>query len=177
VHYAAGLAVSPGLTIQIDSEHLLITAVNTAADTFTVMRGVNGTAAAAHDSGAGLFPTTDQRGAPRLVNGTLDVGSYQSQPAPRPAQSIAGPVSAGTAFTLTVTTYDAYGKVSIGYTGTVTFAGTDPDAQFPQDYPFTASDAGMHDFVTTLYASGSPVTLFVRDSTNNLMASLDALAS
>jgi predicted outer membrane repeat protein len=177
VDSAASLAVSTGLTIQIDSEQLLISAVSTASNSFTVVRGVNGTAATAHDAGAGLFAATDQRGAPRLVNGSLDVGSYQSQPATRLVLSIAGPVSAGAALTLTVTAYDAYGNVAIGYTGTVTFVSTDPDAQLPEDYPFSASDAGTHDFVTTLYTSGSTVTLFVSDSTNNLTGSLDVLVS
>jgi predicted outer membrane repeat protein len=177
VDSAAALAVSPGLTIQIDSEQLLITAVNTTSNTFTVVRGVNGTAAVAHDAGAGLFPAADQRGAPRVVNGSLDIGSYQSQPATRLVLSVSGPVSAGAAFTLTVTAYDAYGNVTIGYTGTVAFVSTDPDAQLPQDYPFSASDAGTHDFVTTLHASGSTVTLVVRDSTNDLTASLDVLVS
>jgi hypothetical protein len=177
VDSAASLAVSPGLTIQIDSEQLLITAVNTTSNTFTVVRGVNGTAAAAHDSSAALFPATDQRGAPRLVNGNVDIGSYQTQPAAQLVISISGPVSAGAAFTLTVTAYDAYGNVAIGYTGTVTFVSTDPDAHLPQDYPFSAGDAGSHDFLTTLYASGSTVTLFASDSTNNLTASLDVVVS
>jgi predicted outer membrane repeat protein len=177
VDSAASLAVSPGLTIQIDGEQLLITAVNTTSNTFTVVRGVNGTAVVAHDAGAGLFPAADQRGAPRVVNGSLDIGSYQSQPATRLVLSVAGGVSAGTAFTLTVTAYDAYGNVAIGYTGTVTFVSTDPAAQLPPDYPFSTSDAGTHDFVTTLFASGSRVTLFVGDSTTNLTASLDVLVS
>jgi hypothetical protein len=177
VDYAAGLAVTPGLTIQIDGEHLLITAVNTVSNSFTVVRGVNGTTATAHDTGAGLFPGTDQRGAPRVVNGNVDIGSYQTQPAAQLVISISGPVSAGAAFTLTVTAYDAYGNVAIGYTGTVTFLSTDPDAQLPQDYPFSASDAGTHDFVSTLYASGSTVTLFVSDSSNNLIASVDVFVA
>jgi hypothetical protein len=174
---AASLAVSPGLTIQIDSEQLLITAVNTTGNTFTVVRGAGGTAAAAHDSSAALFPATDQRGAPRVVNGNVDIGSYQTQPAAQLVISISGPVSAGAAFTLTVTAYDAYGNVAIGYTGTVTFVSTDPDAHLPQYYPFSAGDAGSHDFLTTLYASGSTVTLSVSDPTNNLTASCDVFVN
>jgi hypothetical protein len=175
VDYAAGLAVSSGLIIQIDGEQVFITAVNTTSNTFTVVRGVGGTAVAAHGAGAGLFPATDQRGAPRVVNGNVDIGSYQIQPAAQLVISISGPVSAGAAFTLTVAAYDAYGNVAIGFTGTVTFLSTDPDAQLPQDYSFSASDAGTHDFVTTLYASGSTVTLFVSDSANNLVASVDVI--
>jgi hypothetical protein len=175
VDYAAGLAVSPGLTIQVDSEQLLITAVNTTGNTFTVVRGVNGTTAAAHDPGASLSPATDQRGAPRVVNGSIDIGAYQSQPDPQGVLRTSDSVSAGVACTLTVTAFDAYGNVTIGYTGTVPFASTDPAARLPDDYPFSATDAGTHDVVTTLYASGSTVTLSVSDPANNLTASLDVL--
>jgi hypothetical protein len=59
----------------------------------------------------------------------------------------------------------------------VTFLSTNPDAQLPDDYPFSVSDAGTHDFVSTLNASGSTVTLFVSDPANNLTASLDVLVS
>jgi hypothetical protein len=45
----------------------------------------------------------------------------------------------------------------------------------PDDHPFSATGAGTHDFVTTLYASGSTVTLSVRDPASNLTASLDVL--
>jgi hypothetical protein len=81
----AGLAITPGLTIQIDSEQMTITAVNSSTNTFTVLRGVNGTTAASHAQGANLYPATDQRGSPRVVNGSIDLGAYQTQPmAPLP---------------------------------------------------------------------------------------------
>jgi hypothetical protein len=76
---AAALAVTPGLTIEIDGEQLMITAVNTVTNTLTVVRGVNGTSAAAHGLGAGLFPATDQRGLPRVVLGAIDIGAFQTQ--------------------------------------------------------------------------------------------------
>jgi hypothetical protein len=177
VAFAAGLAVTPGLTIQVDGEQLLLTAVNTTTNTFTVLRGVNGTTAAPHDPGAGLFPATDQRGAPRLVNGSLDVGAYEVQPATQLVLSASAPVSAGVAFTLTVTAYDAYGNVAIGYTGSVNFLSTDPDAPLPDDYPFLTTNAGTHDFTLTLQASGATVTLTVRDPGNDLIAYLDVLVS
>jgi hypothetical protein len=60
---------------------------------------------------------------------------------------------------------------------TVTFASTDPGAQLPHDYTFTAGDAGTQDFATTLYASGLTVTLFASDPTNTLSASVDVLVS
>ena len=39
---------------------------------------------------------------------------------------------------MTVTAYDAYGNVATGYTGTVAFTSSDPQACFPADYTFTA---------------------------------------
>ncbi|MBM4071194.1 MAG: hypothetical protein FJ271_20000 [Planctomycetes bacterium] len=62
--------------------------------------------------------------------------------------AISGPTSikAKTAFSITVTAYDAYGNVATGYTGTVHFSSSDSGATLPADYTFTASDAGVHTF-------------------------------
>jgi hypothetical protein len=79
VDFAAGLAVTAGLTIQIDGEQMTITEVDTSQNTFTVVRGVNGTTAVVHALGAGLFPGTDQRGLPRVVEGLIDIGAFQTQ--------------------------------------------------------------------------------------------------
>jgi len=54
----------------------------------------------------------------------------------------------------TVTAMDAFGNVATGYTGTVHFASSDPDAVVPSDQAFTASDGGVHTFVTILAATG-----------------------
>ncbi len=55
-------------------------------------------------------------------------------------------VTAGVAFSLTVTVEDAYGNVATGYTGTIHFSSTDSKATLPADYAFTAADAGVHTF-------------------------------
>ncbi len=55
-------------------------------------------------------------------------------------------VSAGTAFSLTLTVEDAYGNVVTGYSGTVHFSSTDTKATLPKNYTFTAADKGVHTF-------------------------------
>jgi hypothetical protein len=77
---AAGLAVTPGLTIQIDAEQMTITAVDTTNNTFTVQRGANFTTVAKHDAGAGLLPATDQRGFARVSAAAVDIGAFELQP-------------------------------------------------------------------------------------------------
>jgi hypothetical protein len=66
-------------------------------------------------------------------------------------------VTAGTAFSLTVTALDPYGNVATSYRGTVAFSGTDNQATLPTNYPFTAADAGVHTFSNgvTLRTAGS----------------------
>jgi hypothetical protein len=56
-------------------------------------------------------------------------------------------VSAGVAFSLTVTVVDAFGNVATGYTGAVRFTSSDGTATLPSNYTFTAADHGVHTFV------------------------------
>jgi hypothetical protein len=65
------------------------------------------------------------------------------------------PILADSVTVFTVTALDAFGNVATGYTGTVTFTSSDPDAVVPSDQTFTASDAGVHTFVTILAAPGN----------------------
>ncbi len=65
------------------------------------------------------------------------------------------PDTAGTAANFTVTAYDPYGNVATGYTGTVHFTSTDPQASLPANYTFTAADAGKHTFSATLKTAGT----------------------
>jgi hypothetical protein len=70
------------------------------------------------------------------------------KPAPARQFIISAPsnVTAGVAFSLTVTVKDAYGNVVTGYTGTIHFTSTDATAMVPKDYTFTAADKGVHTF-------------------------------
>jgi hypothetical protein len=70
---------------------------------------------------------------------------------------LAGPsnVTAGVAFTLTVTALDAYGNVATGYLGTIHFASSDHRALLPGDYQFLSTDMGTHSFTVTLQSVGT----------------------
>jgi streptogramin lyase len=65
------------------------------------------------------------------------------------------PSTAGAAGSITVTAEDAYGNTVTGYTGTIHFTSSDPQAALPADYTFTAADAGVHTFVLTLKTAGA----------------------
>ncbi len=65
------------------------------------------------------------------------------------------PDTAGTAGSFTVTADNAAGSVNTGYTGTVHFTSSDPQAVLPDDYTFTAADQGVHTFSATLDTAGN----------------------
>jgi hypothetical protein len=65
------------------------------------------------------------------------------------------PVTAGVSGMVTVTAQDAYGNVATGYTGTVQFISTDPQAALPDDYTFQPGDNGVHTFGAALKTSGT----------------------
>ncbi len=79
VQNAATIASTPGeYLIRIDGEEMLVTNVNRATNTLTVVRGQNGTTATAHAAGAAVYLATDQRGLPRPA--APDIGAFQTQP-------------------------------------------------------------------------------------------------
>jgi uncharacterized repeat protein (TIGR03803 family) len=62
---------------------------------------------------------------------------------------------AGATQTFTVTVQNADGTTDTGYTGTVHFTSSDPQAVLPADYAFTTADAGIHTFSATLKTAGT----------------------
>ena len=101
----------------------------------------------------GALGSPDQRGVVR--SGGVNIGAFQASAT---AFQVAAPHStvAGAAFDLKVAAFDPYSQPAIGYTGTVTFASTDPHgAVLPPDYTF--SDQGMATFAgeSALYTSGT----------------------
>jgi hypothetical protein len=86
----------------------------------------------------------------------------QTPPAPAVAFSFSGlPSSAfiGQAVTFTLTAKDSSGNVATGYTGTVYFRSSDPNAVLPANYTFTAADKGVHTFHLTLNTAGTQFVL------------------
>jgi hypothetical protein len=65
------------------------------------------------------------------------------------------PTTAGITQTVLVTAQDAFGNVATGYTGTIHFTSSDPQAQLPANYTFQSSDNGMKGFIATLKTAGS----------------------
>src|SRR6266851_90947 len=71
--------------------------------------------------------------------------------------TVSAPASttAGQSVSLTLTAWDHYGNIATGYTGTVTFASSDPHATLPASYTFTAADNGTHTFDLALLTAGA----------------------
>jgi hypothetical protein len=59
-------------------------------------------------------------------------------------------VPAFTVFTLMAIARDPYNNIAVGYSGTIHFTSSDPQAGLPADYHFTTGDGGRHSFRLTL---------------------------
>jgi hypothetical protein len=73
--------------------------------------------------------------------------------------SAPGTVTAGDAFSATVTAIDAFGNVASAYAGTVHFSSSDSQASLPADYTFGGTDKGKHTFAVgfTLRTAGTQI--------------------
>jgi hypothetical protein len=108
-------------------------------------------------------PAYDQRGPgfARIVNGVIDIGSFEVQNGSSSQASslaVAGfptVTTAGVAGSFTVTAKNTDGSIDTGYTGTVHFSSSDGQAGLPADYTFTAADGGVHTFSATLKTAGT----------------------
>src|SRR5262249_41722683 len=69
--------------------------------------------------------------------------------------SALGSTTAGQAFSLILTARDHDGNIATGYTGTVIFTRSDPQATLPASYTFTAADNGTHTFDVALRTAGT----------------------
>src|SRR5262249_32824152 len=68
-----------------------------------------------------------------------------------PASGIAGDTES-----FTITAQDPFGNTVTGYSGTVHFTSSDPQAILPGDYTFITADAGSQTFSVTLKTAGTP---------------------
>jgi ELWxxDGT repeat protein len=84
---------------------------------------------------------------------------------------VTGPssVTAGVAFSITVTAKDAYGNVAASYRGTVHFTSTDPKAKLPANYTFTAADNGTHTFSGLILKTKGNQTITITDTANSMI--------
>jgi hypothetical protein len=117
--------------------------------TFTAAdAGVHTFSATLKTAGVQSLTATDGPGGISGAQGGITV-----QPAAASTLAIAGfpsSITAGVAGSFTVTARDAYGNTASGYTGTISFASSDPQAVLPGTYTFTSADKGVQTFSATL---------------------------
>ena len=85
-------------------------------------------------------------------------GAPSAQAAPR--------APAGVAASFTITALDQYGNVATGYTGTVHFTSSDPQAVLPPDTTFTPADLGVKTVTVTFKTPGTQ-SLTATDTLNS----------
>ena len=121
-------------------------------------------------NGTGQATATLESAGQQTITATGSVvagsGTFTVDSGPASSLQIAVPLSATseTPFNFSVTAYDLYGNQALGYTGTLSFASTDPSAILP---PPTALSAGSGTFSATLVTPGAQ-TITATDSSNGL---------
>jgi predicted outer membrane repeat protein len=105
-----------------------------------------------------LADSLDQRGSVRFHTGApppVDIGAFDANFLQRFRLVAPSEVVAGEPFTITVTALDFSGNTASTFVGRVHFSSTDSEAVLPDDYTFTAADAGTATFTVTLQTEGS----------------------
>ena len=72
--------------------------------------------------------------------------------------------TSGTPFSITVRAEDVYGNTASGYTGTVGFSSSDPNAFLPSSYQFTANDFGAKTLGGVILRASGTQTITVSDN-------------
>jgi hypothetical protein len=152
----------PTATVETSYSQTLTATGGTAPYTFAVTAGTLPTGLNLSSGGVLSGTPTALGSSTFTVTATDSSGLAGSQTytlaAAYPALAVTGflsPATAGTAGTFTVKITNADGTTDTGYTGTVHFTSSDPQAVLPSDYTFTAADQGEHTFTATLKTAGS----------------------
>jgi hypothetical protein len=115
-------------------------------------QGTHTFGAVLYTAGAQSLTATDD--ANDLSGSQSDITVRAAGPSVLQIVGLPASAAAGAPVTFTVTLLDAYGNVATGYTGTVHFTSSDPEAVLPADYTFTAQDAGSHTFAAVFSRRG-----------------------
>jgi probable HAF family extracellular repeat protein len=110
----------------------------------------------------------------QIVATTTNGHAVLLTPVPSPSMALSGfpsTTTAGAAHNVTVTVLSPDGSIDTGYTGTVHFTSSDPQAALPADYTFNAADAGAHTFSVNLKTAGSQSFTVTDTTTTTLFAS------
>ena len=84
-------------------------------------------------------------------------------------------VTAGTPYKLTVTVYNDEGDVDSAYAGTVSFTSSDPQADLPSNFTFTAADHGTYTLSVTLKTAGSQSITATDTATTTITGTLSGI--
>jgi ELWxxDGT repeat protein len=132
-------------------------------------------------NGVGQFSVAFETAGPQSVTATdvqtpADNGSEGGivvQPAAASNFAVTGfpTVPVGTAGGFTVTAYDPYGNVATGYTGTLHFSSSDPDAVLPADAALTN---GVGQFSATLETVGTDLSITATDAKNSALTGTES---
>jgi subtilisin-like proprotein convertase family protein len=118
----------------------------------------------------GSQTVTASDGAVGPITGSTTVSVVAPAPATHLGVTVPGAVTAGSAFSITVTALAAGGGTATGYTGTVQFSSSDGRAILPASYTFTAADHGAHTFTGLVLDTAGTQSLSVRDSASSSIA-------
>ena len=94
--------------------------------------------------------------APLLSSASQSI-TVTAAPANRLAVTALPNAVAGSPTTFMVVATDMFGNMVANYTGTAHFTSSDPQADLPADYTYTAADGGSHTFTGTLKTAGNQV--------------------
>ena len=126
------------------------------------------------DSGFTLSSAVAINDSGQILASTTNGHGVLLTPVASPSMTVSGfpsTTTAGVAHNVTVTVLNPDGSIDTGYTGTVHFTSSDPQAALPTDYTFKPSDAGVHTFSVALKTAGSQSFTVTDTTTSTLFAS------